>query len=468
MLRRTRTIFPLICLCVALGLPALPAGAQEAEIKASSLSELLKMVQEGWRSEQRSNKKREAEFKAAKQEQARLLQEARATQASEEQRSENLERSFEDNELRLAELEELLASRLGNLGELFGVVRQVAGDTSGQVENSLISSQVSGREEFLGRLGQSKALPSIESLERLWAVLLEEMTESSKVTRYTAPVISVDGSESERQVTRVGVFNAVADGAYLKWSPERGRLAELGRQPAAKYLDTTAELESATGGFVNFALDPARGAILALLIQAPSFQERIEFGGVVGYTIIVLGALTLLLGMVRMLALVWVSTRVKLQRRNPGEPGANPLGRVLAIYADGRSLDTEALELKMEEQILHESTKLERFLWMIKVVAAVAPLMGLLGTVTGMIRTFQAITLFGTGDPKMMAGGISEALVTTMLGLCAAIPLVLLHSWLSSLSKGVIDVLEEQSAGLMAKQVERETAGRGAEGADGG
>lgn len=123
-------------------------------------------------------------------------------------------------------------------------------------------------------------------------------------------------------------------------------------------------------------------------------------------------------------------------------------------------MSRETLELKLDDAVLREIPALEvRLVWL-KILAAVAPLLGLLGTVTGMILTFQQITLFGTGDPKLMAGGISQALVTTVLGLIVAIPMVLLHAMLNARSKGLIQVLEEESAGLIAEQSERRPQGQ--------
>jgi biopolymer transport protein ExbB len=245
-----------------------------------------------------------------------------------------------------------------------------------------------------------------------------------------------------------------------------GKLGEIGRQPAPKYVDTVDDLESAEDGLVRFAIDPARGQILALLVSTPSMRERIDFGGSIGYAIILLGSLTFIFGVVRLGYVVSVSRKVSAQKNSSAPNEDNPLGRVLKIYADNPSLDTETLELKLEEQVLKESAKIESFLWLIKVVSAVAPLMGLLGTVTGMINTFQIITLFGTGDPKMMASGISEALVTTMLGLLTAIPLVLMHAVIYSMARGVTTVLEEQSTGIIAKQSEAESASSGRPGVD--
>lgn len=111
----------------------------------------------------------------------------------------------------------------------------------------------------------------------------------------------------------------------------------------------------------------------------------------------------------------------------------------------------------MDEAILRETPTIDRGINLIKMFAAIAPLMGLLGTVIGMILTFQTIMLFGTGDPKIMAGNISLALVTTALGLIAALPLILVHSIVAGKSKAVLHKLDEQSAGLIAAIAEKES-----------
>jgi biopolymer transport protein ExbB len=324
------------------------------------------------------------------------------------------------------------------------------------VEGSLVSAQIPGRDDFLKELGKNKSLPSIESLEKLWFILHQEMTELGNVVRFSATVTSIDGAQNQRDVVRVGAFNVISDGVYLVYKDRK--LQELPKQPAGTYLDTVGPFESARGEMAMFALDPSRGAILNVLIQTPGFVERIKFGGTVGYTIIVLGLAAGLLAIVRWTVVFLTGRRVAAQKKSDQVSENNPLGRVLGIYEANRTTDVETLELKLDEAIMRESASLEKMLWAIKVVSVVAPLMGLLGTVTGMIRTFQAITLFGTGDPKMMASGISEALVTTMLGLYVAIPLVLLHALVSNTSKGVVEVLEEQAAGLIARRAEQRDA----------
>jgi biopolymer transport protein ExbB len=337
------------------------------------------------------------------------------------------------------------------MGELFGVVRQVAGDTKGIIDTSLVSAELPGRSEQADRLAQARGLPSIGDLTDLYVLLLEEMAESGRVSRFTTEVVGPEGRTSEAEVVRVGVFNVISGDEFLQYDVQSASLQTLARQPAGRFRAMAEDLGSATSGTVPMAVDPSRGAILGLLIQAPSLVERIQQGGLVGYVIIVLGVLGVLIALERLVSLARASGGIKAQLKASKADAGNALGRILAVYESNRSVDFETLELKLDEAILREAPALERRQGWIKVLAAVAPLLGLLGTVVGMINTFQAITLFGTGDPKLMAGGISTALVTTVLGLIVAIPLVLLHSLVASRSKMLVEILEEQSAGIIAR-----------------
>ena len=342
------------------------------------------------------------------------------------------------------------------------MLQQASGDARGQFESSLTQVQFPDRTGFLTELakkmGQTSRLASLEEIERLWFELQREMTESGKVVTFPTTVISATGDEVQKDVTRIGAFNVVADGKYLQYVPETGRLLELGRQPQKRYLEKVEAFEATGSGVAPFGLDPSRGQILSLLVEAPDLRERIDQGGVVGYVIIGLGMLALLIALERLLMLTVTGMRVRAQAKKTDQPGNNPLGRVLKVYHDNPRADVETLELKLSEAILKETPKINRLLMFLKIIAVVAPLLGLLGTVTGMIITFQAITLFGTGDPKLMAGGISQALVTTVLGLCVAIPTVLLHTLVSSRARRVNQVLEEQATGMVAEQAERQHA----------
>lgn len=423
---------------------------------ASSLEELLNLVRQSKIQESKANKERERQFLADKQKQKQLLRDARAAYKKEQARSKKLNSQFDNNEKLLTELEEKLHQKMGSLGELFGVVKQVAGDAKATFDNSLVSSQIPNRQAIVEPIATNKALPSIAQLEDLWFALQQEMTESGRVVKYNTKVISAGGQEQQRQVTRVGTFNAVSGGKFLKWEPFTAELLELSRQPASRHLERAANLEASSSGVVAMTIDPSRGSILSLLVQAPDLSERIQQGRLVGYVIIVLLGVGLVIVLERFTYLTLVGAKIRAQLKSAKPNVKNPLGRVLAIYSQNKKVDIETLELKIDEAIIKDVPKLQRGLPTIKILAAIAPLLGLLGTVTGMIETFQSITLFGTGDPKLMAGGISQALVTTVLGLIAAIPLVFLHSALASKSKRIVNILEEQSAGIIAAHAEKE------------
>jgi biopolymer transport protein ExbB len=432
----------------------------ETPERAKSLDELLRMVQQGRAQESQENREREQRFAAAKAQQQQLLREARQRKQQLERRSDQLETTFDRNEIRISDLTQTLDTRLGSFKELFGVLQQVAGDTRGQLENSVTSVQFEGRGEFLtelaATLGSSSRLASMEEIERMWFELQREMTESGKVVRFPATVITADGEEVQQEVVRVGTFNIISQGKYLQFIPETGNVLELPRQPQPRFVKTTNAVFSASpGSVVKFGIDPSRGSILGLLVQAPSLRERIAQGGLIGYLIIALGGLALLIALERLAVLGIEGRKVGSQLKQDKPSDGNSLGRVLKVAEANWGNDLETLELKMGEAIIKEAPKLSRGLLFLKIIAVVAPLMGLLGTVTGMINTFQAITLFGTGDPKLMAGGISQALVTTVLGLSVAIPTVLLHTVVTGRSRRIIHVLEEQSAGIVAEHAEK-------------
>ncbi len=478
--RRMNQLVSAFALGLACLLQVSLVSAQAEDVpRATSLQELLRMVEERRVSESREHQEREARFRREQQNQERLLQEARAERERERQRGSRLEATFDENEIRIGQLQEQLDRRLGALSELFGVLTEVAGVTRGQFENSVISAEFPNRgawlDELAQRMGTATRLASIEEMEQLWFELQREMTEAGRVSRFTAAVSSGDGQKRETEVIRVGAFNVVADGRYINYNTGTGTLVDLGRQPGAVHASTPRSLSRAQPGVLTeFGVDPTRGQLLGLLTRADTWGNRLGtigggvrecylpfcdgHGGVPGAVIILAGVLGVLLALERLVTLSLMSAKVRAQRNSSEPDTGNPLGRVLKVYQDNRKVDVETLELKLGEAILGETPSLTRNITLIQVISIVAPLLGLLGTVIGMINTFQAITLFGTGDPQTMAGGISMALVTTVLGLVVAIPTVLLHSIVNSFSKSVIHVLEEQSAGIIAEHAER--AGR--------
>lgn len=445
---------------LALAQDAAPAAPAAAEPSANSLDELLQFVKRGQVAEGKENRARESRFSKNKANQAGELKKAEAERTRQEQRSEALENTFEENELLIAAKQAQLKEKLGTLAELFGHLTSASGDLSSNIEVSLASAQYPDREIFLKELitkmSGADTLPSIEEIERVWYELLREVRETGVVTKFTTEVASPAGERADREVLRIGAFNVVdMDGNYLSY--ENGSLSELPRQPSGSYTGWAADLASASTGLHNFGVDPTGptgGSFLAAIIDTPTLEERWHQGGYIGYAITAVGIFALLLALYRLVVLSLVSSKVNSQLKSEKANDNNPLGRVIKIHEDNPKMETETLELKLSEGVLRETPKLESGLTLLKIIAAVAPLMGLLGTVTGMIITFQAITIFGAGDPKAMAGGISGALITTVLGLLVAIPTVLLHTVVNGRAQRIIHILDEQTTGIIAEHTE--------------
>ena len=434
------------------------------EGEPTTVKSLLELVQEGRTVEQDENSIREAQFLAEKNKQAAILEAEKRELERQERIAEELEAEYKANEEILKVKEEAYKKELGSLVELFGHLQSTAGEASSLFSESLTAAEY-GRErelflnELSSKMSEATVLPTIIELERLWFELQREMVAGSEVSKFTANVINLDGESISCEVTRVALYNAVCDGKYLEYIPSKGQYAFLAKQPAGKYRSGAKRISNADpGDIIKFSVDPtgpAGGSLLANLILAPSLLERINQGREVGYIIIFVGLFGIGIALWKLYQLYTMGIAVRKQA-SASEPNSNnPLGRVLQVGRENLSKDIETLELKLAEAIMAERPSIEKGINVVKIISVVAPLAGLLGTVTGMIVTFQQITLFGTGDPKIMAGGISQALVTTVLGLVVAIPTTLLHSFASSSARGIINVLEEQSTGIVAEHSDK-------------
>lgn len=446
-----KTILRTLIIGLSLSVPALAAHA------AQTLDQLLEETRNVRQREARANQEREARFLKEREQRAAMLAEARRAVERERARSAQLSQAYDANEKQLAALQEQLDARAGNLGEMFGVVRQVANDFSSVVRNSMITAQFPDREEFIARLAQSRELPSIVELERFWFELQREMTETGKVVRFPTQVVTPAGGTTDATVVRVGPFNATADGDYLTYLPSQKQFAIMARQPSG--LTPARWLEEARSGYVESVIDPTRGVLLSIYAQRPGWWERIEKGEAVGYVILLVGVVggILLLYQLFYLAQVRGKVRNQLKFKEHAVPD-NPLGRVLASFKGDESRldeDAEVVELRISEAVLKEVPKLERFQSFLRLAVAAGPLLGLVGTVLGMIITFQSITESGSSDPKLMANGISQAMIATLLGLGIAVPLLFGNAWLASISKSIVQILEEQSTGLLAEYLEK-------------
>ena len=422
-----------------------PISAEEP----NDLQSLLEQVKKERSQEKAALAKRELKFKGAHSEQKQLLDNALKELAKEEERSASLRNNYDSYDIEIAQKNVVLKEKMGALGELDGIVKQIAGDLDTIIDTSLVSAQKPGRDGILDILSNRKELPSLEELEEIWILAMDEMVESGKIVTFPGKIVTAAGNEIEQNVTRIGVFNAVSAGRFLRNLPATGKLIEPGRQPRQRFLDMAQNVETVDSGIQAFPIDPTRGAMLALLVQVPDLKNRIEQGGLVGYVIIFIGLIGVLISLERLILLVTTGRNVKKQL-NSKKPGDNPLGRIMQVYEKNPDIDTETLGLKLDEAILKEMPRIQRGLGALALLAAVSPLLGLLGTVTGIIETFQSITLYGTGDPRVMSGGISQALVTTVMGLLVAIPLLLSHSFLSSKSNSLIQILDEKSTAFVA------------------
>ena len=452
----------LLALIIVVNLPLVAQETEDEAPEVSTVEALLMLVKEGKTKEQSENTKREAKFMAEKNNQANILAAEKRELARQEKIADQLEAEYKKNEEILRVKEEAYQKELGSLVELFGHLQSSAGEAAVQFSGSLTSAEyglerVAFLNDLTAKMSETTELPTIEEIEGLWYELKREMAASGQVVSFDTTVIDLDGESSSCTVTRVGLFNAVCDGKYLEYVSS-GEYAFLPRQPAGRYTKTAKNIGNAqVGDQVKFGVDPTGptgGSLLANLIQTPSLAERAQQGREVGYAIITVGLIGIGIAFWKLWSLFILGKAVRAQAASKVLDVRNPLGRVLKIGEDNFKKDIDTLELKLAEAIMAERPAIERGIPVVKIISVVAPLAGLLGTVTGMIVTFQQITLFGTGDPKIMAGGISQALVTTVLGLVVAIPTTLLHSFANSSARGIINVLEEQSTGIVAEHSE--------------
>ena len=294
------------------GSPRLEVFAQEGP---QSLQELFDQVRAERQADSKVHSERESRFLAERDQRQSLLQQAERELASVKQESEEKQAIFRTNEDNLVQLRSQLKERAASLGELFGVVRQISRDTAGMIEGSFVSVQSGERVDFLNTMAESTELASLEELERLWLTLLEEMTQSGQVVKFATTVTEPDGAQSEREIVRVGTFNGVSEGQYLRYVPETRQLAELARQPEGQYISAAQDLEQTTEGYTAFGVDPSRGAILAALVQRPGAWERIEQGGIIGFVILAIGLIAAGLIVERTVYLWREDRRMQAQRQ---------------------------------------------------------------------------------------------------------------------------------------------------------
>lgn len=398
-----------------------------------------------------ANQDREQSFKTQEQALVQLRDTLLAKRATLQTNIEKISDQFSHNEQVLAETEKKLHLESGSLGELFGVVRQVAKEFQLSHQGSITAI---GEAKSLGAVESivaARTLPSKPQLYSLWHAFERQLEVGSTITELEVPYVLPDGVVTSKKVVRIGSFGLLDNYGYLNWSGE-----QRGAKPYQVQPEYLPQVGIRGGDTTLFAFDPSGDKLLEQLSLTPTIMQRIEQGGVIGKVILVLLSIGLLIGLVQGVFLFISRLNISAQLKDKEIIGNNALGRVLGVYKYDQSPNVEALELRLYETILDEQQKLDRGLSMLKLLAALSPMLGLLGTVTGMIETFQVITQFGNADPRMMASGISTALITTVLGLVAAMPLLFIHNVLSSQAENVRTLLEKQGVGLVAQRAEQD------------
>jgi biopolymer transport protein ExbB len=463
-INRIKTLLPVAALVIAAPLFA------QTQNQAATLDELLRQVENVRAEENAAFQQRVNEYnsKATQQEKDALLRDAEQRRQQLDTVSDGLGETYQANELRINNLNTELREKAAALGlaEVFGLARQAANDNSSILQQSLITTQFPtpagelARDEWMRQFATSRATPTASDLERLWLEIQREMTASGQVAKYRATVVQPGGEPQESEVIRIGPFTATADGQFLSYLPNLRTLNVLPRQLPAEFMEVAAEFTEATSGYADAVVDANRGVLLGLYVERPTNMERVESGETIGLIIIIVGVLGGLAFLFQLVALVITRLAVSSQLKNLDNPKPNnPLGRVLLAFKGDKTKieeNSDVAELRITEAVLKEVPKLERFQPFLRLCVAAGPLLGLIGTVWGMILTFQSITESGSSDPKLMATGIGIAMIATVLGLFVAITLLFANALLNSLSRGIVQVLDEQSAGMLAESIEKQ------------
>jgi biopolymer transport protein ExbB len=441
-----------------------------AQTQVASHEDLLRQVEQNRAAENQAFQQRRAEYegKATQQEKDALLRAAEQRRDQLDAASDALGETYQANELRINNLNTELRDKAAALGlaEVFGLARQAANDNSSILQQSLITTQFPApagevaRDEWLRQFSTARATPTAADLERVWLEIQREMTASGQVAKYRTLVVQPTGEPVESEVIRIGPFTAIANGQFLSYLPNLRTLNVLPRQLPEEFMEVARQFTTATSGYANAVVDANRGVMLSLYVERPTNLERVESGELIGLIIIIVGTLGGLAFIFQLISLVITRLAVSRQLKHLDQPTTNnPLGRVLLAFKGDRAKieeNADVAELRITEAVLKEVPKLERFQAFLRLCVAAGPLLGLIGTVWGMILTFQSITESGSSDPKLMATGIGIAMIATVLGLFVAIALLFANALLNSLSRGLVQILDEQSAGMLAESIEKQ------------
>tara|TARA_B100001175_G_scaffold172187_1_gene146153 strand:- start:615 stop:1928 length:1314 start_codon:yes stop_codon:yes gene_type:complete len=410
------------------------------ELRNNEINALLELVKTNKSIYVNEDNKRLQSFLDKIEERTALLNDAKTKLENEKARNKKLEKQFEDNEKTLTDLEEKLQIKIGVLGELFGVTRQFAGELAASSENSVVFYEFPKRLEVLKEISKIK-VHNLEELEQLWIAYFDEIVAGGEIKKIDTIITDPDGESFDGQVIRYGLFSASYNNKFVTPASSLNSFKLLAKQPESN-ITRSLKKHARADNYKEVAIDPTRGFLLSLYLDKPGWFQRIAQGKLIGFIIILIGLIGTAFSLFKIYKLREYSEEVN-------DDSSGVISEMTKSLKSGDSRDSK--ENIIDEIIINYTGTLEWGSNWIKFFAAVAPLLGLLGTVIGMIETFQAITLFGTGDPKQMAGGISQALVTTMLGLIVAAPLLGMYTYISEKTTSILQIIEEKASYLLSK-----------------
>ena len=372
-----------------------------------------------------------------------------------------------------AELQSSLEeSRMVNK-ELAGFVRTCAKDLDSLLVQSPQSAFNKDRNSFLTPVINQERFWAMDDIRKMSDILFDEILASGQVSVRQGMVVDRQGKDRTAQILGIGNFTSLymlnddtgqqSETGFLLYSDQSSRFFALSRLPSDRLADQMNAYLA--GKSDSVPVDISKGGALRRFTHELKLIDQVPKGGLLVWPILALLGLAALILLERLC--FFLRHRIGIQPfmdklsallESENFEGcrdlmqANKRGfipRVLLKALPAREQSRTDMENVLQEAIMAEIPAIERFLSTLGMLAAIAPLMGLLGTVTGMINTFHVITYYGAGDPRMMSGGISEALVTTMLGLTVAIPIMLFHTLLSRRVETQISMMEEKSVAFV-------------------
>jgi len=420
-------------------------------VNAAPLDDLLEQVKKSNNVETSIDTKALTQFKNDLKNQQANLKKQRDRNKALQQKMLKLQNDIAINNKEIATQQKLANTEKADLDKVFDEFKRASQDLRGQLKKSPLSASLAGRSAQLSPYSEASFEPDLPAIKRLWLLFTEQMVATSKITTSEQSVTMADGDKEILTVTNIAGFSAFSSEGVLLYKPA----SETYQLLTPKSADIEARIESfreVDNGFISLLIDPTSGALIERSTHTTAWWKVFSDAGVVGGIIVVVGVLGIVIALLRFILLNKESKLINIQKQQLTKVGDNSLGRIISVADLHAKSNTEELMRFLDEAVLGEIPEFRKGLGTLAVLATVAPLLGLLGTVAGMIETFHAITAYGNSDPQVLSSGISQALLTTKFGLIAAVPLLLCHSFLSSKSDSILNVIEHQTAGLLAQR----------------